>query len=169
VWLQQAHETGGPLWPNPIGWRGVFRAVGPARDKLDHYFPMPLALGFDNWKTAPSIAVVDELQRRNFGVCVGRCYNPTPPPGGEVLGSMRDYLHHVRSWIEVDDAGIASIERENDDNIMDLILQSKAFQPAQIRMLNYCRLYLGAVTLLDLTTTNGIYLDSANLKVTSRE
>ena len=76
---------------------------------------------------------------------------------------MRDYLNHVGAWIELDDAGIAPIERENDDYIMDLIIQSNAFQPVQIRMLNYCRLYLGAVTQSDLTTTNGTYLDNAKL------
>jgi hypothetical protein len=62
------------------------------------------------------------------------------------LSALRAYLNHVRAWIEVDDAGIAPLERENDDYIMALILQSRKFQPAQIRVLNYCRLYLGAVT-----------------------
>ena len=79
------------------------------------------------------------------------------------IGSLRDYLRHVRAWIEVDDAGIAPAERENDAHIMDLLLKSKKFQPVQIRTLNYCRLYLGAVTLLDLTTPSGIYLDNAKL------
>ena len=47
---------------------------------------------------------------------------------------------------------------------MDIILQSNQFTPAQIRMLNYCRLYLGAVTLADLTIPNGVALDQAKLK-----
>ena len=89
---------------------------------------------------------------------------PLPHLEAKWLGSMRDYLNHTRAWIEVDDAGIVPLEREHDDYIMDLILQSEAFQPAQIRILNYCRLYLGAVTLSDLTTTTGIYLDNAKLK-----
>jgi hypothetical protein len=73
-------------------------------------------------------------------------------------------LRHVRAWIEVDDTGIPPVEREHDEHIMDIILKSNKFQPAQIRMLNYCRLYLGAVTLSDLTTPTGIYLDNAKLK-----
>lgn len=79
------------------------------------------------------------------------------------LVSMRDYLIHARAWIEVDEDGSVPLEREHDDHIMDIILQLKEFKPAQIRMLNYCRMYLGAVTLSDLTTANGIYLDNAKL------
>jgi hypothetical protein len=55
------------------------------------------------------------------------------------------------------------LEREHDDHIMDIILQSKKLKPAQIRTLNYCRMYLGAATLSDLTTANGIYLANAKL------
>ena len=80
------------------------------------------------------------------------------------LSALRDYLNHVGAWIEVDDAEIAPLEREHDDYIMVLVLQSNEFQPTQIRMLNYCRLYLGAVTISDLTTTSGIYLDNAKLQ-----
>ena len=89
---------------------------------------------------------------------------PLPHMEAKWLGSLRDYLRHVRAWIEVDDASIAPIEKENDDHIMDLILQSQQFQPAQIRALNYCRLYLGAVTLADLTTPGGLFLDNAKLR-----
>ena len=88
---------------------------------------------------------------------------PLPHLEAKWLRSIRDYLHHVGAWIDLDDAGVAPIERENDDYIMDLIIQSNEFKPAQVRMLNYCRLYLGAVTLSDLTTTAGIYLDNAKL------
>ena len=91
----------------------------------------------------------------------------TPLPHFEAkwLGSLRSYLNHVRAWIDVDDAGIAPLEREHDNYIMDIILQSNNFTPAaQIRTLNYCRLHLGAITLSDLTTTSGIYLDNAKLR-----
>jgi hypothetical protein len=49
---------------------------------------------------------------------------------------------------------------------MERIVKSGKFSPAQIRTANYCRLFLGAVTLSDLTTTTGKYLDQA--KVTGR-
>ena len=57
-------------------------------------------------------------------------------------------------------------QASNDAQIMDLILKSKKFQSAQIRMLNYCRLYLGAVTFSDLTSSAHLaltWLDNAKL------
>ena len=89
---------------------------------------------------------------------------PLPHLEAKWLSSLRDYLRHVRAWIEVDNSGIAPLERENDQYIMDLVLQSHRFTPAQIRVINYCRLYLGAITLADLTTPNGIMLDNAKLQ-----
>jgi hypothetical protein len=61
--------------------------------------------------------------------------------------------------------GYAPLECEHDDYMMDIILQSNKFTPAQIRVIKYCRLYLGATTLAaDLTTPNGITLDDAKLR-----
>lgn len=42
---------------------------------------------------------------------------------------------------------------------MDHILQSGQFTPSQIRRLNYCRLYLQAVTMSDITDISGNKLD----------
>ena len=58
---------------------------------------------------------------------------------------------------------VAPLERVHDEYIMDRIVHSHQFTPAQIRTLNYCRLYLGALTLSDLTTTTGRYLDQAKV------
>jgi hypothetical protein len=46
---------------------------------------------------------------------------------------------------------------------MDAVLQSGKFKDKEIRWINYCRLYLQAVTISDLTQANGIYLDEALL------
>ena len=88
---------------------------------------------------------------------------PLPHLEAKWLSSLRDYLRHVRAWIDVDSPGIAPMERENDQYIMEVVLRSNKFKPAQIRVINYCRLYLGAITLADLTTPNGLYLDNAKL------
>jgi hypothetical protein len=42
---------------------------------------------------------------------------------------------------------------------MDVIIQSARFKPADIKKLNYCRLYLNAVTLSDITKPNGLEVD----------
>ena len=80
------------------------------------------------------------------------------------IGSLRSYLASVDAWIETDEPYVAPrLERVNDDYIMERIVKSGKFSPAQIRTANYCRLFLGAVTLADLTTTTGKYLDQAKV------
>jgi hypothetical protein len=55
---------------------------------------------------------------------------------------MRKFLAELNATIEVDDPGIPLTRRQGDEYIMDMILESKQFTNAQIRRLNYCRLYL---------------------------
>jgi hypothetical protein len=59
------------------------------------------------------------------------------------------------------------MEREHDSFIMDHIIASKKFTEAEIRKLNYCRLYLGALTIADLATSAGDRLDNAKLQGTT--
>lgn len=47
---------------------------------------------------------------------------------------------------------------------MDLILRSDKYKPHGIRKLNYCRLYLQAVTISDITIATGDYLDPSMLR-----
>ena len=47
---------------------------------------------------------------------------------------------------------------------MDHILESKQFSCNEIRALNYCRMYLGALTIADLATSTGDRLDNAKLQ-----
>ncbi len=46
---------------------------------------------------------------------------------------------------------------------MDLVLQSNNFDPKEIRLINYCRMYLQAVTMADLCLADGVSLDPALL------
>jgi hypothetical protein len=43
---------------------------------------------------------------------------------------------------------------------MDTILRSEAFTIAQIKILNYCRLYLQVVTVSDICQANGTHVDA---------
>jgi hypothetical protein len=54
------------------------------------------------------------------------------------IASLRNYLAAIDATLGVDDPGILPLQRENGSYIMDHILQSRQFQPAQIRRLNYC-------------------------------
>jgi hypothetical protein len=46
---------------------------------------------------------------------------------------------------------------------MDIIIASRLLTASEVRRLNYCRLYLQAVTLSDITTTNGLTLNNSKL------
>ena len=76
------------------------------------------------------------------------------------LVSLREYMEYVRGWIELlDQEYIPKAERVHDCHIMDIILASNQFSDTEIRQLNYCRLFLQAVTLSDITWANGRRLD----------
>ena len=90
-------------------------------------------------------------------------YTPLPHLESKWIGSLRAYLASVDCWLELDETCVAPLERVDDNYIMERVVQSNQFTPAQTRTLNYCCLYLGALTLSDLTTTTGRYLDQAKV------
>jgi hypothetical protein len=68
------------------------------------------------------------------------------------LGLLRLYLRRLDARIEVlDNAYIPSLERLHDRHIMGMVRQSNQFTPKDIRLINYCQLYLQVVTLSDIT------------------
>ena len=71
------------------------------------------------------------------------------------ISSLRTYLKDTGSCLELDETHVPPLQREYDQCIMDAVLTSGAFQPKQIRMINYCRLYLRVSTVADITTANG--------------
>ena len=79
------------------------------------------------------------------------------------LSSLREFLASIDCTLQVDDASIPTLQRHHDTHIMDCILDSKRFTAAEIRRLNYCRLYLQAQTLSDLVDLNGLYLYKTKL------
>ena len=81
-------------------------------------------------------------------------HTPLPHLESQWIGSLRSYLASVDAWIETDEPYVAPLERVNDDYIMERIVKSGKFSPAQIRTANYCRMFLGAVTLADLTNND---------------
>ena len=90
-------------------------------------------------------------------------YDPLPHLESKWLQSMRIFMLEINANMELDFTGVPPIQRQHDTHIMDMILESQKFSPAQIRRLNYCRLYLQAVTISDSTDTTGTQLDAAKL------
>ena len=79
------------------------------------------------------------------------------------LSSLREYLAFINAGLQLDNTGVAPLERRHDEFIMDRILSSKKFNCSEIKRQNYCRLFLGALTISDLATTGGNQLDHAKL------
>jgi hypothetical protein len=79
------------------------------------------------------------------------------------LASMRTFMSKINANLELDITGVPPTQHINDSHIMDMILESEQFTATQIRRLNYCRLFLQAVTVSDLTNATGQQLDPAKL------
>ncbi len=80
------------------------------------------------------------------------------------LASLRCYLASINAVLHVDTTGIPPLEREHDGYMMEWIVRSKQFTDKEVVRLNFCRLFLIAVTLSDLTVTDGKYLDNRKLQ-----
>jgi hypothetical protein len=81
-----------------------------------------------------------------------------PQLEAEWLVGLRRFLHDIGGSIELDNTCIVPKQRENNDYIMDIVMAT-GFTDAQIRKVNYCRMYLGVLLVSDITTCNG---DSIN-------
>ena len=89
---------------------------------------------------------------------------PLPHLESKWIRSLRMFLASISASIQLDDSCVQEPQREHDRYLMDMIIQSDRFTPSEIRRLNYCRLYLQAVTLADITKPNGQELDPCHLQ-----
>ena len=83
---------------------------------------------------------------------------PLPHLESAWLASLRNYLKDIQGWLELDQTYTPPLQRQQDQYIMDIAIQSKKFKPFQLRLLNYCRLYLRVITLADITNANGTHI-----------
>jgi hypothetical protein len=74
------------------------------------------------------------------------------------LRSMRSFLKSIQGSICLDHLYVPSLQRTHDSHIMDHVLSSGQFRPIEVRAINYCRLYLQAVTVSDITNATGTRL-----------
>ena len=84
----------------------------------------------------------------------------TPLPHLECrwLRSLRDFLAWSNSGIQVDRPCLPTLERVGDFHIMDAAIRSSLFRPADLKLLNYCRLYLHVTTVSELFDADGLYV-----------
>jgi hypothetical protein len=103
--------------------------------------------------------------------CVGTSFSifsdtatPLPHLESSWLASLRLYLHRIRGTLQLKDPLIPPLQRHNDQYIMDVVISSGKFKPAAIKKINYCRLYLNAVTLADICNAAGTHLNEEYLR-----
>ena len=79
------------------------------------------------------------------------------------LPSLRTFLASINGTIQLDRNYVPPMQRVHDEYIMDTILRSAAFTNDQIKIINYCRLYLQVVTVSDICHANGTQVDAGYL------
>ena len=123
-----------------------------------------------HWRKNSVAGKLLQIALRWFQVQAGVSYpilqqvsSPLPQLESKWIASLRTFLHSIGASIWVDNPGIPKLQRMHDVVLMDVIQSSARFTDQEIRKLNYCRLYLKAVTLSDITTVSGTSLDSSKL------
>jgi exonuclease III len=80
------------------------------------------------------------------------------------IGSLREFLATTGMHLKLDQSSVPKLQRRYDHHIMDAILASRAFTEPEICRLNYCRLYLKAMTVADIVTIDGKQIDQTKWK-----
>jgi hypothetical protein len=88
---------------------------------------------------------------------------PVPHLESKWFQSMRAFLARIDASIDIDDFQPPTLQRLHDCVIMDAVQEHGKFTDAGIRRINYCRLYLRAETISDLTTVSGSMLDPSKV------
>ena len=74
------------------------------------------------------------------------------------LNMMRHFLRMIQGRLRLSETFLPEIQRVNDSFIMDHVLERGTFSPPEIRRINYCRLFLQAITVSDITDATGTNL-----------
>lgn len=148
----------GPLCYGGANFRHLYVQQGASRSS--YHFLEALASRDSGGKPFAMCVGLDTKYSRNFMVYVARCNNSPSTSRIKMVGITPNILGYHSSSNRSRSPGILSKQREHDSYLMDHILQqSGQFTPSQIRRLNYCRLYLQAVTMSDITDISGNKLD----------
>ena len=81
---------------------------------------------------------------------------PLPHFESEWFRTLRNFLKSIKGRLRFDKPYIPEKQRVNDSYIMDHVLDSKQFKPVEICKINYCRLYLQAITVSDISNCIGV-------------
>jgi hypothetical protein len=119
-----------------------------------------LNFGAQTVKRDPSYAL-HSLGISSWPLLAGQFCKMSLPPFhiSKPSGCPPYFLSSIDSEIELDNSFLYPSQREHDFHIMDRVLDSGKFKPREVRLLNYCRLFLGVTTISDVPTANGKDID----------
>ena len=126
-----------------------------------------LKLFMKSWRTPDSLQgkllrVTLAWAQYNAGTSISILEDTTtnmPHFESEYLASLRGYLASTRSVIELNENFVEPKQRDGDEFLMTIALASQKFKPAQLKRINYCRMYLNILLVSDITNAKGDYID----------
>ena len=107
-----------------------------------------------------SLKVIDRLQyTAGVGYHILEHTAPILPQlEGVWMPTVRDYLQDIHGSLKIANLSIQPLQRHGDQYLMDMILAQSIFSPLEVQRLNYCRLYLRALSLSDICNAQGTCL-----------
>jgi hypothetical protein len=149
--------------PQDLGGAGFHRLFTQQGIPQTQYF-------LRHWRLQTNVGLLMQCSLAWFQLSTGmsfflldQVHVPLPHLESKWFASLRSFLATMNASIQVDIPNIPPKQREGDVYLMDIIINAKTFSNAEIRKLNYCRLYLKVVTLSDITKPNGEELDQSTL------
>lgn len=80
------------------------------------------------------------------------------------LKGIQLFLRHINGYLILDKDYVPPLQRENDQHIMDIVIDSKKFSARQIELINYCQLFLSVHKIFDISKVNGKWLHPELIK-----
>ena len=118
------------------------------------------------WRTDQPVGTLSRIAahwvQMNLGVghSIFECPDRDTPHGDSLwFASLRAFLAHIKGSLQLDNDGVAPLQRCFDSHLMDLALEIFD-DPCDLTRINHCRLFLDVVTMSDIATETGDCMDS---------
>ena len=145
----------GPKSLGGLAWRTLYDIQGIGQ----------VELFLKHWRCESFVSKLLEINFSWIMAQTGTSYSPLEITKQSLPHLEAKWFQSLRSFISTFDGTISLLtdplnqpQRVHDQCIMDIILTNSKFKPHEIRSINYCRLYLQAITISDITTATGTYL-----------
>jgi hypothetical protein len=77
---------------------------------------------------------------------------------------MREFLSKINGRLVLDENFAVPLQREYDEHLMDIVIESHLLTPKETVLFNYCQDFLEVYTISNISEANGQYVDEAYLR-----